>query len=771
MKEAARREGIRRASLRHVAEIQPTFRGAALELQSVVGVHFEVIIKGPAECVAGETLIYDPSTDTHTPIAVLAARNVPITVLTREGAQRVAAPFLKGRAALYRVTCENGQSFIGTAKHKVLTDQGWAFVGALVAGHTSLHILPVSSLAPVQQASPQGDRRSCHTPLDYLDHCSSYRRQYDVLLLDQSDSALTVAPLLSCGHVHSYGDYVAGDHSSLLTDTHLCQSLCPRANARYQRPCYCVGCMVHCSQQDTLSHAAYLYQVAVQSQQLLLPQMPACEVDPTGDEQYRFDVLPLGKSPYSNAPQVHYSVQWSKVSSVTFERYDAYYDMEVPYAGHYYAQGFWHHNTGKTYASLWLLDTLLRTYPNIQAVLARKVRDTIVPTVLQTYIKIITKRGGVTAFGGKKPEWYDYDNGSRLWLAGLDDPGKALSSERDIIYVNQCEELAVNDWEILTTRATGRAGNVPFSLMLGDCNPSAKGHWTASRSSVYLLRSYHKDNPTLFDELGAPTEQGKKSLSILANLSEPRRSRLFLGLDASAEGQIYAGYDPTVHLIDRFNIPGNWLRIRVIDFGYSNPFVCAWYAYDMASDRLYRYREIYQTQLLVEDAAKLIGEQEGWSYDVVHKRYTWLVPFADREYISATICDHDAEDRATLERYGIPSIAAIKWVKLGIEAVQNRLRLRDDGKPGISLLRDSLVARDKELEALHLPLCTEDEIEGYVWEAAKDGKPSKEQPVKHLDHGMDVLRYAVAFIDSIGMELEDNQEIVLYEEEYSISPI
>lgn len=430
--------------------------------------------------------------------------------------------------------------------------------------------------------------------------------------------------------------------------------------------------------------------------------------------------------------------------------------------------------TGKSYACLWYIDTLLRSYPNVHAVLARKIRDTIVPTILQTYLKIIAIRGNVSAYGGKKPEWFDYSNGSRLWLAGLDDPGKALSSERDIIYVNQCEELLINDWEILGTRATGRAGNLPQgqSLILGDCNPSTPSHWTVTRKSIHILRSYHKDNPTLFDDDGTATAQGVKSLTILSNLSEPRRSRYFLGLDISAEGQVYANYDASIHLVDRFEIPRNWYCIRVIDFGYKNPFVCQWWAINPANGYMVRYREIYLTEWLVEDLAKLIGQCEGWEFDVRQRIYSWHRPINERENIVATICDHDAEDRATLERHGINTIAAIKWVKLGIEAVQNRLKINDTGKPALQLMRNSLVQVDTELERLHLPLCTEDEIEGYVWEVAKDGKPSKEVPVKHLDHGCDCLRYGVAFVDSIGLELDDtNQEIEEYEEEYEISPI
>lgn len=428
--------------------------------------------------------------------------------------------------------------------------------------------------------------------------------------------------------------------------------------------------------------------------------------------------------------------------------------------------------TGKTFACCWLLDTLLRRYPGSQGVLARKIRDTIVPTVLQTYLRVAAMRGGTVPYGGQQPLWYDYDNGSRLWLAGLDKPGNALSSERDFIYVNQAEDLAVGDWETLTTRATGRAGNAPISLMLGDCNPQGKTHWIVNRSAVHLLRSYHRDNPSLFNERGEITDQGKKSLGVLANLSEPRRSRLFLGLWASAEGQVYPKFNKEIHCVPRFAIPSDWLCFRVIDFGFNNPFVCLWFAYDRHNDCLYCYRELYMTGRTVEEHARQIGSCEGWTYDVDHKRYTWLRPIKEREPIIATICDHDAEDRATLQRHGIPNEPAFKAIKLGIEAVDARLANNPrTGAPSLYYFEDALVEVDTTLRDLHLPTCTVDEYEAYVWQAQKDGKPAKDQPVDRDNHGLDATRYAVAFVDDIGAELDTTGQIVTYDEEYTISPV
>jgi phage terminase large subunit len=195
---------------------------------------------------------------------------------------------------------------------------------------------------------------------------------------------------------------------------------------------------------------------------------------------------------------------------------------------------------------------------------------------------------------------------------------------------------------------------------------------------------------------------------------------------------VYDNYDPTIHLIDRFPIPAGWRRFRVVDFGYTNPFVCQWWALD-DDGRLYRYRELYATQRLVSDHAGDISRLS-----------------AGESYV-ATVADHDAEDRATLHAAGIPTVPAYKSVTVGIQAVQDRLRPAGDGKPRLFLLRDSLVSRDERLVEAKKPLCTEQEIDGYVWTKTADGRPVKEEPVKVDDHGVDAMRYAVAWADGLGV--------------------
>jgi phage terminase large subunit len=113
----------------------------------------------------------------------------------------------------------------------------------------------------------------------------------------------------------------------------------------------------------------------------------------------------------------------------------------------------------------------------------------------------------------------------------------------------------------------------------------------------------------------------------------------------------------------------------------------------------------------------------------------------------AVICDHDAEDRATLERHlGVRTLAAHKAVSPGIQAVASRLKVAGDGRPRLFLLRDALDERDPLLVEAKRPTCTDEEVESYVWNVA-GGRKKGEEPLKENDHGCDCTRYLVAYRD------------------------
>jgi phage terminase large subunit len=306
-----------------------------------------------------------------------------------------------------------------------------------------------------------------------------------------------------------------------------------------------------------------------------------------------------------------------------------------------------------------------------------------------------------------------------------------MSTEYDLIYVQEAIELAEDAWEALTTRL--RNGKMPYQQLLADTNPDRPTHWLKLRcdaGQTLLLESRHEDNPTLWDE-GARswTPEGAAYLEKLDRLTGPRKQRLRFGRWVQAEGIVYEGWDAAIHVIDRFNIPRDWLRYWVVDFGFRNPLVVQWWAADH-DGRLYLYREYYRTGVLVEDAAREIKALSEGEPEPV-----------------AVICDHDAEDRETFRRHArFRTVPAHKELSPGIQAVARRLKRDSTGRPGLMVLRDSLVRRDPDLVEAKKPTCFVEEVDGYVWNLDPAGRRG-EEPVKQDDHGCDCVRYLVSFFE------------------------
>jgi len=228
--------------------------------------------------------------------------------------------------------------------------------------------------------------------------------------------------------------------------------------------------------------------------------------------------------------------------------------------------------TGKTWATLWRLNGLLSATPHASGALVRKVAADINPTVLVTYKKLVVASASRSIpYGGEKPEWFDYPNGARLYIGGMDRPGKVLSGERDFIYVNQAEELTLDDWEVLSTRCTGRGAVTSTPMLFGDCNPGPEDHWILKRVPLKVFHSRHEDNPSLYDSEGNLTEQGKRSMSKLDALTGVRRSRLRLGLWVGAEGLFFEEWDEDLHVCEPFSIPGDWPVWGSLDYGFAHP--------------------------------------------------------------------------------------------------------------------------------------------------------------------------------------------------------
>ena len=409
--------------------------------------------------------------------------------------------------------------------------------------------------------------------------------------------------------------------------------------------------------------------------------------------------------------------------------------------------------TGKSRACLEKLHLMCLLNPKMRALIVRKTATSLTGSALVTWEQTVVleamAHGSVVYFGGSSrvPPQYRYHNKSTVSVGGMDNFTRIMSTEYDVVYVQEATELTIDDWEAITSRL--RNGKVSFQQLIADCNPSAPTHWLKARCEMgacVLMESRHEDNPLLFGDDGEITRSGTAYISRLDALTGVRYYRLRKGLWVAAEGMIFEDFDPAVHVIARFEIPSTWTRWWAVDFGFTNPFVLQCWAED-PDGRLFMYREIYHTRRTVDQHAQDILDVVAPLSDAQRRQRDAGAPVALRDRVwseprpRGIVCDHDAEGRETLtQAVGIGTIAADKRVTEGIQASQRRLRPAGDGRPRTYLLADSVVRRDQDLVDRKLPTSTVEEIPAYIW-AVKASGQMKEEPVKENDHGCDARRY------------------------------
>ena len=410
--------------------------------------------------------------------------------------------------------------------------------------------------------------------------------------------------------------------------------------------------------------------------------------------------------------------------------------------------------TGKSRAALEKLHYICLLTPNVRALMLRKTAVSLTTSGIETYEKHVAVQalldGTVSFFGGnrREPPSYRYSNGSRIAIGGMDNPMKVMSTEYDVIYIQEATEIEVEDLEACVSRL--RNGAISFSQIIMDCNPQEPTHWLKLRceaGKTLMLHSRHEDNPRYFNEDGTATEAGRNYMEKLDSLTGVRYLRLRKGIWAAAEGVIYEDFNPALHVVDRFEIPEDWRRIWSVDFGFVHPFV--WGDWAVAPDgEAILVNEIHKTKVLVEDHARMIRAHCGWG--PVDPETGHILPY-DGEPVtgwqakrpSIIICDHDAEDRATLERHiGQPTRPANKSVKDGLQVTASRFRPDARGRARLKFFRDAGIVRDLEAEEAKKPTSTVAEIPGYVW-----NDKGKDEPMKDEDDGMDQMRYALMEID------------------------
>jgi len=431
------------------------------------------------------------------------------------------------------------------------------------------------------------------------------------------------------------------------------------------------------------------------------------------------------------------------------------------------------------------LDRRARTFKKSISVVGRRYRNHLGSTTLAMLReKVISPAhwawgwrpandGGSTLF---------YPNGSEIWMVGFDNPQRLLSSEVDMIMVDECVELTEEMWDAAAGRLRRKVydedGNMAYWQIGGATNPGSPSHFLYNRfrpnigSHIEWTRDAQELRNGQIIPAGTMSAEcicsgpldnyenlDPKYLARIGRYHGRYYERMVLGKWVSFEGMVYDCFDHDLHVVRAPRLwdewggypPPDWERVRCIDFGFKpDPFVCLWLARSPRGT-LFVYRQIYKTDVLVSQHARHIMALEETELATINKRLwekgrdplRWL-PFA------GTFGDHDAEGRATLAQESGGEILverAIKEVDAGIQTVYELLQPQIGSdkirRARLYIVANSLVGMDVERADAHMPTDLVGELFAYRFpqQPGDKDKPSKDQPVDQHNHACDALRY------------------------------
>ena len=238
--------------------------------------------------------------------------------------------------------------------------------------------------------------------------------------------------------------------------------------------------------------------------------------------------------------------------------------------------------TGKTFTILYLINLLCNALPHFRALIVRKYQRTLSSTCLRTFNEQVVASGqGVSFYGGSEsePAAYRYRNGSRILLAGMDEPDKLKGAEVDIVYVNEAPDISEDEWQsLLPLLRHLHEGKrlIEDQRLVGDCNPANAGHWLnqrCERGQTRRITTKLRDNPAYYDDDGVLTEAGAAYLATLTSLTGPRRERWLEGRWTGTENAIYPSFDRSIHV--RPLEPGLYFKATIIGEDYGTEHLCA----------------------------------------------------------------------------------------------------------------------------------------------------------------------------------------------------
>ncbi len=275
---------------------------------------------------------------------------------------------------------------------------------------------------------------------------------------------------------------------------------------------------------------------------------------------------------------------------------------------------------------------------------------------------------------------YTFESGSRIEFFSVDQPGKVRGPRRDILFVNEANNISYEVFTQLEIRTK--------NIIWLDWNPTSEFWWYTDLMPLQVhdfITLTYKDNEALDSSIVATIESRKGNKNWWQVYG--------LGQLGEVEARIYKDWQ----MLD--DIPHEArLERRGLDFGYSND--------PSAIVDIYYYNGGY----ILDEKLYQKGLTNKQLADVINNLSTTL-----------TIAD-SAEPKSIdeIKSYGVNIIPCIKG--------------RDSVKQGIQYVQNQRISVTKHSTNLIK------EYRNYLWETDKDGKIINE-PIGIWNHCLDAIRY------------------------------
>ena len=345
--------------------------------------------------------------------------------------------------------------------------------------------------------------------------------------------------------------------------------------------------------------------------------------------------------------------------------------------------------SGKTYSILTALIELCHKNSGLVVTICRKTFPALRATAMRDFFEILNREDIYNPDLHNKSDATYQLWGNMVEFISIDQPQKVRGRKRDVLFINEANEINLEDWRQLLLRTTGK--------VLIDYNPSDEFHWiydeVIPREDAAFFQTTYQDNPFLPESVVMEIERFKEA--------DENFWRVYgLGERGASQATVFTHWKEVDQIPNEFK-PLNY----GLDFGYTNDPTAIVQTFTdghgFAVDEL-----CYATRLTNSDISKVLRDSGVSRSDVI-------------------ICD-SAEPKSIdeIHAHGFNTHGARKG--------------KDSVKNGIQFLHSRpLLVTARSVNVIK-------ELRNYKWKEDKNGKQLNE-PVDSFNHAIDAMRYAITF--------------------------